>query len=238
MSGLNNDDKIDKVENPYLSARQHYAGLIDASVATVRFWQFFGVFCLILAGLAGGGIFYMGSKSKYEPVFIPVDHLGHTFAALMVGDGAGADQPAVVQRYVEDWVINWRRITIDGTIQKDAIKHVWAMLRQKDPALRKIVDYYSDPVNAPKERVQVAKETVNPEIITALPQNPEKTTWLVDWKETTSDLEGHIRSVRAWRTNLTVHYMTAAEKEHREADDVRLNPLGIYITEFTYSRQS
>jgi type IV secretion system protein VirB5 len=75
---------------------------------------------------------------------------------------------------------------------------------------------------------------VNIEIETTLQQTGE--TWQVDWIETTRDRQGVPKSPpQRWRALVTV-YMVETTPETTE-EQMRDNPLGIHVRDFSWSKQ-
>jgi type IV secretion system protein VirB5 len=81
---------------------------------------------------------------------------------------------------------------------------------------------------------RAVKETVSTEIVSVIPQTPE--TWQVDWMETTRDRQG-VAKAQGVRMRALVTVYTVASTSSTTEEQIRNNPLGIYVRDFSWSRQ-
>ena len=82
---------------------------------------------------------------------------------------------------------------------------------------------------------RAAKETVSTEIVSVIPQTPD--TWQVDWIETVRDRQGILKG-QPYRMRALVTVYTVPATPQTTEEQVRNNPLGIYVRDFSWSRQS
>ena len=92
-------------------------------------------------------------------------------------------------------------------------------------------EYMNDEANNPFRRAE--KELVSIEITSVLQQSDE--TWQIDWKETVTDRQGVRISDFRMRALLMVHVVPPTNRTSE--DQIRKNPLGIYIRDFNWSKQ-
>lgn len=216
-------------DNPYLSARRTWNDHMRAMSHSRSMWQMMAILCLLLAFGAVGGMIYIGSQSRFIPYVVQVNNLGEALG-IQRADRAVPVDNRVVHASVASFITDLRTITPDTAVQRKAVHRVYAMLSSNDPATNKINTWYQD--NRPFERA--AKETVNTEIISAIPQSEE--TWQVDWKETVYDHKGNIIvQPMVMRALLTIHI--AAPDPDVTEEQIRKNPLGIFVFDINWSRQ-
>jgi len=121
-------------------------------------------------------------------------------------------------------------ITIDPHLQRKAIYELYAHLSQKDPAVVKMDEWLNGkPESNPFKRAET--ETVNIQIRTIVPQTAN--TWQVEWIETTRNLEGNMQGLPTTYRALVTTY--SANQENITDEQLRNNPLGIYIQDFNWS---
>jgi type IV secretion system protein VirB5 len=131
------------------------------------------------------------------------------------------------------WVADARTVTPDIALQRKAIFRVYAMLAPNDPATAKMTEALNgnEHVN-PFKRAE--KETVNVEVETPLQQTAE--TWQVDWTETTRDRQGAMtRTAQRWRALITIY--TAEPSSDTTEAQMRDNPFGVHVRDFTWAKQ-
>lgn len=219
-------------ENPYLAARRTWNDHVGGVVASRQMAVLGGALCLLIALAAVGGMTYIGSQSKFIPMVVVVDKLGQ-YAAAKPLDRAQAADPRVVRASVASWIANARLVTPDVALQRKAVLQVYAMLAPNDAATAKMNEWLNGTeTSSPFKRA--ANETVSIEVETTLQQTGE--TWQVDWIETTRDRQGVLKSApQRWRALVTVYTVEATSETTEE--QMRDNPLGIHVRDFTWSKQ-
>lgn len=219
-------------DNPYLSARRTWNDHTQALMSSRQAWQIMGILSLLVALVAVGGMIHIAQLSRFVPYVVQVDKLGQT-AAVSVADQAAPADPRVIATAISAFIANARLVTPGVALQRKAVFDVYALLPANVPATQKMTEFY----NATEESSpfkRAAKEMVSAEINTVMPQSAD--TWQVDWVETTRDRQGAMKGrpvlMRALVTLLIVPPTPATTEEQ-----LRKNPLGIYVRDFTWSRQ-
>jgi type IV secretory pathway TrbF-like protein len=234
-----NDDRIEggrrsgENENPYLSARRTWNDHMRAVHASRTMWQMLALLCLLIALAGVGGIIAIGSQSKFIPYVVQVNNLGEAIA-LSRADIAGEADPRVVHASIAAFVNDLRMVTPDVALQRKAIFRAYAMLSNNDPATAKANQWFNgSEASSPFKRAET--QTVNVEIISVIPQSPE--TWQVDWLEKVYDRQGHLaESPFKMRALLRIYHKPTTPSTTEE--QIRNNPLGIYIQDFSWSKQT
>ena len=233
-----NDDLIEDVrrqddsENPYLAARRTWNDQSAANTASRQMWQLTGILALLIALGAVGGVVYIGSQSKFIPYVVQVDKLGQAAAVAPAQRAAPADT-RVVLAAVAAWVADIRTVTPDIALQRKAVYRVYSMLAPNDAATAKSNQWLNGTEDSSPFK-RAAKETVSIEVSSVLPQTAD--TWQVDWIETVRDRQGLVKGQpQRWRALVTVYSMPPTADTTEE--QMRNNPLGIYVREFSWSKQ-
>ena len=110
---------------------------------------------------------------------------------------------------------------------------VYAMLAPGDPSLQKMTEWLNGTEeSSPFKRA--IKEMVSVEVVNVLAQTPD--TWEVDWIETTRDRQGVVTGKPAFmRALVTIKVVEPTPATSEE--QIRKNPMGIYVKDFSWSRQ-
>ena len=219
-------------ENPYLDARKKHNEYESSRNASLRLWKLFGLLGL-LTGLAGvGGMIHIGSQSKFVPYVIEVDKLGQTLPVSVADKAAPAD-PRIVSSLLARAITLARMVTPDVVVQRNAIFELYASLDSSDPAALKMQEYLgSDSDTSPFKRA--AKETVDVQITSVIPQSDE--TWQVDWMETVR-ARGDGSIISRFRMLALVRIYVVPPTNRTSEEQIRKNPLGIFIRDFNWSKQ-
>jgi type IV secretion system protein TrbF len=213
-------------ENPYLAARRTWNDQAAANVANRQMWQVLGILSLMIALAGVGGVIYIGSQSKFVPYVVEVDKHSETIA-VGPAQRAGDADPRVVHASVASFIGDIRMVTPDVALQRKAVYHVYSMLSSKaNDWLNGTED------SSPFKRAE--KETVSIEITSVLPQTPD--TWQVDWVETVRDRQGVVKG-QPYKMRALVTVYTVQTTPQTTEDQIRNNPLGIYVRDFSWSKQ-
>ncbi|HYQ92664.1 MAG TPA: conjugal transfer protein TrbF [Candidatus Competibacteraceae bacterium] len=224
---------VSRNDNPYLTARRAWNEHVGGVVSSRQTWQVIGILSLLIALAGVGGMIYIGSQSKFVPYVIEVDKLGQAVAVAPADKAAPVDA-RVVHASVAAFIADARLVTPDTAVQRNAIFRVYAMLAPNDPATAKMTEWLNGtPESSPFKRA--AKETVTVEITSVLPQSSE--TWQVDWVETARDRQGIIK-VQPFRMRALVTVYVVPPTSQTTEEQIRRNPIGIYVRDFSWSKQT
>lgn len=213
-------------DNPYLSARRTWNEHVRGVILSRQSWQFIGLLSMLITLASIGGIIHIGSRSKFIPYVVQVDKLGEVVAAGPVTATTSVD-PRILSATVSEFISSARVVTPDVALQRKAILKLYALLSASDPATEKMNEWLNG--NSPFKRAE--KEMVSIEIKSVLAQTTN--TWQVDWVETLRDRQGVIKETKNMRALITVY--TTGNTSQTTEEQIRLNPLGIYIRDFSWS---
>ena len=224
--------KAAQVENPYLSARRSWNDHVGSVVVSRQLWQAVALLSLLIALASVGGMVYLGSQSRFVPYVVEVDKLGQAMAVAPAERAAPVDQ-RVVHAAVAAFISDLRTVTPDVALQRKAIFRVYAMLSSADAATAKSNEWLNGTEDSSPFK-RAAKETVSTEIVSVIPQTPD--TWQVDWVETVRDRQGVVKG-QPYRMRALVTVYTVPATPQTTEEQVRNNPLGIYVRDFSWSKQ-
>lgn len=218
-------------ENPYLSARRTWNDHVGSVVSSRQTWQVIGILAMLVALASVGGVIHIGQQSKFIPYVVQVDKMGQTLAAGPVTAAAKAD-PRIIHATVADFVVNARMVTPDVALQRKAIFSVYAVLSPNDPATPKMNEWLNGTDEASPFK-RAATEMVSIAITSVIPQSPD--TWQIDWSETIRDRQGTMQGPPiTMRALITVY--TAEPTSQTTDEQLRNNPMGIYVRDYSWSR--
>ncbi len=222
--------KILAAENPYLSARRRWNDYTGGVAASRRLWQLVALLSLLMALVAVVGALSIGAQSKFVPYVVQVDKLGQAVVSAPAERAAPAD-PRVIKAQVADFIASARLVTPDIQLQRQAIFRVFAMVANGDAAYSKLNTFYRAPETNPSERMGL--EIVSTEITSVIPQTP--TSWQVDWTEQVYERSGEPKGPSSrWRAIVTLR--VAEPTADTSEAQLRMNPLGIYVTDYSWSK--
>jgi len=219
-------------DNPYLNARRSWNEHVGSVVSSRQAWQIVGILSLLIALAAVCGVVYIGSQSKFVPYVIEVDKLGQA-VAVQPAQTASPTNERVIHAYLAAFVSDARQVTPDIAMQRAAIFRVYAMLSNNDPATLEMNQWLNgDPNSNPFKRAE--KETVGVQIESVIRQTPES--WQIDWVETVRDRQGVI-TIQPFHMRALVTVYLVPPTQATTEDQIRKNPMGIFVKDFRWSKQ-
>jgi type IV secretion system protein TrbF len=225
---------VEDGKNPYLNARRTWNSHVGSLIASRMIWQVVAVTSLMIVLASVGGLVYIGSQSRFIPYVVEVDKLGEVAAQAPL-QRAGAIDPRIVREAVGNFITNARMVTPDIALQRKAVFDVYAMLNKGSAASNKMTEFLNGkPDMNPFNRA--AKETVNTEILSIIPQTAN--TWQVDWKETVRDRKNGAVIGKPYLMRALVITGVRAGSGGASDEQMRANPLGIYVSDFAWSKQN
>jgi type IV secretion system protein TrbF len=210
--------------SPYLDARKEWDERYGSLIARANNWRRAAFIALTIAVLQTGGLIALAMKTKVVPFVVAIDNLGRTVASGPADQATAADDK-LKRAALFRWVSDLRTVTIDGVAQRKAIDRVYTMIASGSPAQVEVGDFYR--LAPPHERAQT--RTVDVEVKAAFATSEK--TYQVEWTETVRGLAGQVESEERWKGSFTI-----AVNPPNDERLIRLNPLGIYVTNVSWSR--
>lgn len=217
------DPVVDNSKNPYLDARREWNERYGSYIKQAKNWRAIAFMSSFIALIAVSGVVYIGSESKLVPYVVEVDKLGQQ-VPVQRADRASSVSDAIIIHQLASWIESSRTVFTDADAQNKMIGITYSMLRNKSPAYNKANAYFQQ--NNPFARA--ADETVSVDIKSVLPMS--KNTWRVEWVEKKHDREGMLVGSTNMQAILTVG-ITPPQDESA----ILINPMGVYIDDFSWS---
>ena len=218
--------------NPYVNAQRTWNSHVGSLIASRLLWQLTAICSLLIVFVSVAGVIYIGSQSKFVPYVVEVNKLGESVAVRSADKAAPVDS-RIVRASVAEFIANARLVTPDVALEKKAILKVYSLMGPGAPASSKMTAFLNgNPEMNPFKRA--AKETVSVEIISVIAESP--TTWQVDWIETVRTRKGDLVE-KPYRMRALVSTEIKPEQPGTNEERMRANPLGIYVTDYSWSKQ-
>ena len=219
-----NEDTSDAGYDPYLAARREWDERYGDQIVRARNWRTAAFLSFVITLVATFGMVCLSLRSRVVPFVVVTDNLGRPVASGLADQASTADEQLKRSTLIE-CVENLRLVTTDGVAQRRAIDRVYAHIANGSPAQNFISDFYR--TNQPFTRAQT--ETVSVDVQSVLQDSEE--TFEIEWIETVRDLYGTAKEKDRWKGAFTI-----ALNPPRDERQPRVNPLGIYVTQASWSR--
>jgi len=211
--------------SPYVAARHEWDERYGSLIMQARNWRVAFQVSAVIALVAVAGAMWLSLHARTRVFVVALDQLGRSVAAGYADQSSVASDERLRRSIILNWVESLRTVTSDTVAQAKAIRTVYAQIAQGSAAMSAINDFYrGDP---PQTRGKT--ETVSVEVNAVLPTSDRS--YEVDWTETTRDLQGAATATGRWKGS----FMIAVDPPTDEAT-ARMNPLGIYVTNASWSR--
>jgi len=221
------DDKRPKQAestNPYLAARREWDERYGHLISRERNWRRMALLCGLTTLLAIGGIVRLSVRSRVVPFVVAIDSLGRAVASGPAEQVTAMDD-RIKRATLFSWVEDLRLVTTDGVAQRKAIERVYAHIASGSQAQTFVSEFYrGDP-----PQTRAASETASVEIRSVLPTSDR--TLEVEWTETTRDLYGTVKSRDHWKAAFTIAVNPPTDERM-----VRINPMGLYVTNVSWGK--
>lgn len=214
--------------NPYVDGRREFAERYADLVSAAQNWRNVALLALAIAAIAVSGVIYIGSQSKIVPHVVHVDRLG---GALSVGRAVEANsyEPTIMRAQLARWVYAARVVYVDAGAQRASIDEAYALVSRGSLAHQLLSEHYRGA--SPFDRA--ASEVVAPRVHTVLRLSDRA--WRVEWTETIRGRNGEIIREEDWQAAVTIDVRALSEDASEES--VLRNPLGIFVTEFSWTKR-
>jgi len=208
-------------KNPYLEAKREWSSRYGDLAISVRNWQIVsGVSCLV-AVLFSVGLFVVSVQRKVVPYIVEVDSLGDV-GRVVRAEYRPERSEKFVRYFLSSFIKNARGISPDGITIKENLDRAYSYVVGQGRTL--LNEYYKK--RKPFSRAK--NELVSVEIKSIL--SLAKDSWKIRWIEVTRLHDGSPIK----RENFEAVVKVSIREPKTEKEIIK-NPLGLYITEISWS---
>ena len=212
------------VQSPFAKAGQVWDERIGSARVQAQNWRIMALAAMGLSALLAAGLLYQSSRTRVEAFIAQVDPQGRLIGEVQLLDRGYTPTAAQVAFHIAELIRKVRSRPADPVVLKENWEEAYRYLA--GDAVTAMSEYGShsglaDPANA--------DTTISVEIISVLQRSDAS--YQVRWKETHFE-HGSQSSLSYW-TGL----FTTTIKPPTTARAVFQNPLGVYVTNFTWSQE-
>ena len=209
---------------PYLKAKQIWDNRIGSARLQAYNWRlaFFGA--LALCFLLVIGLLYQSAKSTVTPYIIEVGPGGEVLAATRAVQANRTPNDPEIKYFLAKWVKDVRGLPLDVVVKKQSWVSAYGAMRQKAALKMNEIVKKDDPMS------RVGQETIS--VTPAAIVKMSDKTYQVRWTEDVFTKEGSPKQSYRMTGLISVDFsQPTTEKE------IMANPLGLYITDFSWSKE-
>lgn len=208
-------------ETPYQKAAQVWDQRIGSSQAQAANWRLMAMGTALVCMALAGGMIWLSSQSRVTPYVVEVDTLGQVRAVAPASD---AYQPTDAQMawFLARFITNVRSLSIDPVLVRQNWLEAYAFATDRAAQALNAQAQASDPFAGIGER------SVTVTISSVVRASP--TSFQVKWRE-----QAYLRGMPDKATHWTA-LLTVQQSLPKRADILRKNPLGLYVTDLSWSQ--
>lgn len=209
-------------ETKYQRAAKEWDDRIGSARVQARNWRFFALALLCYAGVLTAGFVYEADRTHVLPVVIPVNKLGKTGRITFPGNRYNPTE-AEISQFLKTWIKHFFSESTDPVVFSQNIHSAFAHLTGSAST------YVQQWAQKHPPNKDLGKRAVSVQIDSILPR--DKHTYQVQWTKRVYK-KGAIQSTHVYTGLFTI----TEHIPHSEAK-VKVNPLGLYISNVSWSRQ-
>jgi type IV secretion system protein TrbF len=213
--------------NPILAGRGAFGGAFGDLARGKRNWQLMAFGLLGLFGIVLVAYVRLASETRITPYVVEVDRLGRAvaFGPAEPSRQAATADPRLVEATLSLFIRNVRAVSSDGVVQRELLYRAYAHAAAR---ARQFLDgWFSLPEHDPRLLGQRCTRSVEVDAILPVPGSA---VWRAQWTEREQPAVAGAARESAWEG-----YLTVGVRRPRTADAVEENPLGIYVTDLTWT---
>lgn len=206
---------------PYQAAAQAWDERLGGARVQAKNWRLMAFGCLGLALLMAAGLVWQSGESRVTPYVVEVDHAGEVRA---VGAAVTSYKPndAQIAWYLARFITDVRSLSIDPVVVRQNWLEAYGYTTDHGAATLNTYARAHDPF------AHVGQDSVSVDVTSVV--RVSSTSFQVRWAEQHYH-EGTLTGTEHWTAMLTLIMQTP-----RTEQQVRRNPLGIYVNGLSWSR--
>ena len=210
------------LETPYQRAAQAWDDRIGSARVQARNWRLMAFGSLLLSAGLSGALVWQGARGSVTPWVVEVDRLGQTQAVAPAVAGYKPSDPQIawhLARFIEEV----RSIPSDPVV----VRQNW--LRAYDYATDRGASALNEYARANDPFTKVGSTQVAVDVSSVIRASPDS--FRVAWVERRY-VDGALASTERWTAILTV-----VLQPPRTTEQLRKNPLGVFVHALNWSRE-
>ncbi len=209
--------------NPYLAARKEYMEQTGSLVKSREQWRIASIIEGIAIVILAGGFVAVSLQHRVVPYTVEFNEHSEV-ARVHRSDVMPPPNSNQIKASLRSWIIGARTVYGDLRAQETMLKGTYDMTLPGSAAYKSLNATYEE--NNPYARSQ--KELVEVAVNSVMRITDD--TWRIEWTETTKAVSGQVMERKHWQGPFTVVIVPPAEEAQ-----ILVNPLGVYVKEFSWA---
>jgi type IV secretory pathway TrbF-like protein len=213
------------MQGAYQSGRQEWLERYGDYIMQARNWRRVAMISMLTAALSLVAVISLGSQSQIVPYVVQIDRIGNV-SAVDRADRMERPDRRLITAQLARWVAAVRTVYVDAAAQRRLVNEGYAMINRNSEAFGALNDHMR--ASDPFERAR--SETVSVDVQSVLPIAGDS--WRIEWREDSRGRDGSALTSVQYQATVTIGFSTP-----RDEATIRANPLGLYISAFSWARR-
>jgi type IV secretory pathway TrbF-like protein len=211
------------LETPYQRGKAEWDNRMGALVVQAKNWRLCALALCGVTAVLVIGLIYQSAKSTVTPYVVEVTKEGLVQAVGPAAQSSFKPGGPVLEYFLAQWVQRVRSLPLDPVVAKNNWLVAYAYLRQSAATVLNEIAQKEQPL------AKLGQETVSVQVRNVVPLS--KDTYQVRWEEVRYSKEGATMETKTMTGSFTVEIDPPTDETQ-----LQKNPLGLYITRFSWSR--
>jgi type IV secretion system protein VirB5 len=211
-------------DSPFIAARREWNERYGDYIAQAKNWRLAAILSLAISAILAVGAIWLAAQTKFVPYVVEVDKLGAAVAISRADRATFTPDQRIVRAQLAQWISDARSVSSDPAAERTALTRVYSMIATS--AKPYLDDWYR--AHSPFEAG--ARETVAVTVDAVLPQSDR--TFQLQWTEVHRPLNSAQTTTMHWISQVTVGINPPSDEA-----TILHNPLGLYVTDLTWTQR-
>lgn len=198
--------------------------IYNSILKSLRTWQLTALAMLVINLILVISLITLANKQRVVPWIVQVDEHGFEVAIAPAEQVSAVDNRIIISR-IGRFIECLRTVVVDREAQKALVDWVYFSIPETSSAQKFTTQFYR--TNEPVKRAKDG--TISVEVKSIIPISAN--TYRAEWIEKAVTRAGELASVDSWTGIFSI-----AISSTRDIKSVIKNPLGVYVTEYTVTR--
>lgn len=228
MNELNQPTQTYKPEGipltPYLKAKEIWDNRIGSARVQAYNWRLAFFAALGLCFLLVIGLIYQSAKSSVAPYIVEVGPGGELLAVSKATQANRGPNDPEIRYFLAKWIKDVRALPLDAIVKKQSWISAYGSMRQKAALKMNEIVRKDDPMS------KIGEETIS--VTPAAIVKMSDKTYQIRWTEDVFSKEGSPKQSYRMTGLVTIEFSQPTNEK-----EIMSNPLGLYISDFSWSKE-
>ncbi|NLW36870.1 MAG: conjugal transfer protein TrbF [Syntrophorhabdus aromaticivorans] len=228
MNELNQPTQTYKPEGipltPYLKAKEIWDNRIGNARVQAYNWRLAFFAAMGLCFVLVIGLIYQSAKSSVAPYIVEVGPGGELLAVSKAVQANRAPNDPEIRYFLAKWIKDVRGLPLDAVVKKQSWISAYGSMRQKAALKMNEIVRKDDPMS------KIGEETIS--VTPAAIVKMSDKTYQIRWTEDVFSKEGSPKQSYRMTGLVTIDFTQPTNEK-----EIMSNPLGLYISDFSWSKE-